>query len=136
MAVASDGSASRCDPYFLPPGCDMPEVVNLLLASCRLCTQRQTGPGSASLAYWDYAGPEENISHLEEYSPCHEDDGTLADLALAILVAGMDIIRSCKLGYLAAYLVTLQYSASTRPLDGGEMMSSLAFESEHSWDST
>lgn len=116
-------SSNFCDATSLPPECFLdPEYQELLEATCRLC-QPPRPPR------WSQGTP------AATSSSCQEDDGTLADLALGVIMRIFPQTRLCALGYLVAYLLTVQYSSSTRPFELPAAILELADEAgnPYSW---
>lgn len=88
----------------------------LLDAACILCAQPVAHFG------FGIAGDGSSV-------PCREDEeGSLAELALEIIMSWKKLAQRCVLGFFAAYLITLQYSASTRPLEVPPQVVELADE--------
>ncbi|CAE8630812.1 unnamed protein product, partial [Polarella glacialis] len=109
-----------CDPEGLPPECsEVEDAVNLLHLTCDLCRQ----PGVPVPAV-------RRRRPFGQYVPCQNNDD-LADLAWRSIGDNHSPMRKCPLAFLVAYLVTSQYSVSTRPLEISSSILALAgsFES-------
>eukprot|EP00928_Gymnodinium_smaydae_P099955 TRINITY_DN9686_c0_g1_i1.p1 TRINITY_DN9686_c0_g1~~TRINITY_DN9686_c0_g1_i1.p1 ORF type:complete len:641 (+),score=121.00 TRINITY_DN9686_c0_g1_i1:41-1924(+) len=126
---------AACDVEALPPDCFLSEdgadpgtspFVALLGSVCRLCPpweelEAEEPPPRGSAAVHEAQGDASAGAWRSTSRPCREDDGTLADLALGIIMRARQSF--CTIGVLAAYLVTTQYSGSTRPFDiAGSML--------------